>query len=166
MTTISTMARRLWLLGAATALFVGSAGVVPAHADNAKKTLESLTAMLKEAGLKSTVDAKIPAHILVFEGKGGRKFPFVVAVADDILILYSVIAIADQMTRPAGIEAGLLAANFDYGFYKLVFDKKGSLIFKYDIYESMVDAKDLKKLIMDMVANTNNFYDNAPFIKK
>jgi hypothetical protein len=47
-----------------------------------------------------------------------------------------------------------------------MFDKKGNLVFRYDAFENMIDADDLKKLINTMVENTVNFYTNAPFIKK
>ncbi len=139
--------------------------MAPAQADT-KKTFESLTKMLKEGGYKSTIDEKIPAHVLLFEGKGGRKFEFFIGAVDDILIMTSVIASADQVTRTPTLDTALLKANFEYGFYKIIFDQKGNLIFRYDIYENMVDAADLKKLIKNMVDNTNNVYDGAPFIKK
>ena len=158
--------RRFWLAGSAAMLTAATSSVAPARADGTKKTMESLTKMVKEAGLKSTIDNDLPGHILLFEGKGGRKFPVVIGVKDDILVMTSIVAGADKITRPPGIEAALLAANFDYGFLKIVFDKKGNLVFRYDCFENMVDADDLKKLVKEMVDNTNNFYDNAPWIKK
>jgi hypothetical protein len=78
----------------------------------------------------------------------------------------SYVAPASKITRSPELAAGLLEANYDFSFLKILFDKKGNLVFRYDIFENMVDADDLKKLVNTMVENTVNFYTNAPFIKK
>lgn len=157
------MARRPWLLGAAAVLVAGS--MSPARAQT-KKTLESLGKMLKEAGFKSKFDEKNGAYVLVFTAKSGYEFPIIIGASDNLLIMTSYIAPADKITRPPNIEAGLLAANYDYGLLKIVFDKKGNLVFRYDCYENMIDADDLKKLVNTMVENTVNFHSQAPWIKK
>jgi hypothetical protein len=76
------------------------------------------------------------------------------------------IARADKVTRSPQLDEGLLAANWTYGLIKIIFDPKGNLVFRYTIREKMVDADDLKELIKALVENTENFYNNAPFIKK
>jgi len=161
---ILNVARRPWLLGAMAVLFASSLIVAPAQADNTKKTLESLGKMLKDGGFKAKLDGN--SYTLVFTTKSGYEFPIIITVTDDVLVMVSYIAPAEKITRPAGIEAGLLAANVDYRFLKILFDKKGNLIFRYDAFENMIDADDLKKLIDAMVENTVNFYTNAPWIKK
>jgi hypothetical protein len=157
-----------WLARVASvvAFVVSGMAALPAQADNTKKTLESLTKMVKEAGFKSTIDEKSSGHILIFEGKGGRKFGVAIIAVDDVLSIQSRIATAEQITRPKGIEAELLMANNEYSFMKLLFDAKGNLNLRYDIYENMVDADDLKKLVKMFVENNDNFYNAAPWIKK
>ncbi len=147
-------------------LFVGVFAAAPAQADSTKKTPESLGKMLKDAGFKSKFDKESNAYILVFTAKNGYEFPIVIGASDDLLVMTSYIAPAEKITRPPNIEAGLLAANYDYGLLKIVFDKKGNLISRYDAYENMIDADDLKKLVNAMVDNTVNFHNNAPWIKK
>jgi len=156
--------RRPWLLGVVALLSSGSLAIESAHAQQTKKTVESVAKMLKDAGFKAKQDGN--SFILAFTAKGGYEFPIIISVTNDVLVMTSYIAPAEKITRPAGIEAGLLAANVDYAFLKIIFDKKGNLIFRYDAYENMIDADDLKKLINAMVENTVNFYTNAPFIKK
>ena len=83
-----------------------------------------------------------------------------------MMILKSYVAPAAKITRSADLAAGLLQANETYAFLKIIFDQKGNLIFRYDAFENMIDADDLKKLVNMMVENTVNFYNGAPFIKK
>lgn len=161
---MSNTARRSWLVGAAALFFASSVAIASAQADNTKKTVGSLSKMLKDAGFKAKQNEN--SFVMLFTAKGGYEFPIIIVATDDILVMTSYIAPAEKITRPAGIEAGLLAANVDYAFLKIMFDKKGNLIFRYDAFENMIDADDLKKLINTMVENTVNFYTNAPFIKK
>jgi hypothetical protein len=169
MSKTSNVARRLWLLGATVMLLVGSLGIAtaPARADSTKKTVESVGKMLKDGGFKAKLDSDSKqAYILEFTTKSGYAFPIIISVDDDVMVLRSYIAPAAKVTRTPDLAAGLLEANESYAFLKIIFDKKGNLVFRYDAYENMIDADDLKKLINTMVENTVNFYTNAPFIKK
>ena len=136
---------------------------VPAQAD-AKKTAESVASMLSQAKLKFTREGT--TFTLEFEGKGIGKFPVIIVVTDDMMSMMSYVAPASKVTKSPALLEGLLAANNDFAFLKIMLDPKGNLIFRYDAFENMVDADDVKKLIAMMTENTVNMYNNAPFIKK
>lgn len=157
---------RRFIAAALALLFAGSIGVssAPAHANTTKATVESVSAMLKKAGFKFTLDGDV--YLLFFEEKGIGKFPMVIAIEKDLMLITTQIARADKMTRSPELSEAVLAANWTYGLLKLVFDPKGNLVFRYAISEKMVDADDLKELIKAFVENTANIYNNAPFIKK
>ncbi len=158
--------RRRLIAAALALLFAGSIGAssAPAHANTTKATVESVSAMLKKAGFKFTLDGDV--YLLWFEEKGIGKFPMVIAVEKDLMLITTQVARAEKITRTPELSDGLLAANWTYGLLKLVFDPKGNLVFRYGISEKMVDADDIKELIKAFVENTANFYNNAPFIKK
>jgi hypothetical protein len=161
------LSRRHWLSGGAALLVSGALAAQPAYADSTKKTVESVGKMLQEAGFKAKLDPESKqAYILNFSTKSGYEFPIILSVTDDVLVMTSYIAPAAKVTRSNELAVGLLEANIDYAFLKIMFDKKGNLIFRYDAYENMIDADDLKKLINAMVENTVNLYTNAAFIKK
>ena len=157
---------RRFVAAAVALLFIGSAGVsaAPPHTNTTKATVESVPAMLKKAGYKFTADGDV--CVLFFEEKGIGKFPLIIAIEKDLMLITTQIARADKITTSPALMDGLLAANWTYGLLKLVFDPKGNLVFRYAISEKMVDSDDLKELIKAFVENTVNFYNNAPFIKK
>ena len=159
------MLRRKLGLGALMfAVGFGLASAPPAFADSTKKTVESVASMLKEAKYKFTQNGA--TFTLEFEAAGMGKFPIIIAITDDMLTMLAYVAPAAKITKSPDLAAGLLAANNDYAFLKIMFDPKGNLIFRYDAFENMIDADDLKKLIKMMVDNSVNMYKNAPFIKK
>lgn len=160
---ISNMARRSWLVGAVALLSASFLAIAPSQADT-KKTVGSVSKMLKEAGFKAKQDGN--GFTLLFTAKSGYEFPIIIACVDDTISMMAYIAPAAKITRSPELTAGLLEANTSFSFLKIIFDTKGNLMFKYDAFENMIDADDLKKLINMMVENTVNFYTNAPFIKK
>ncbi len=164
----SNVARRHWLLGLAGILIAGVLGSAPARADSTKKTYESVGSMLKQAGFDSKiVKRENNSYVLLFKGqKAIGEFPIIIVCVDDTISMMAYIAAADKITRSPELTAGLLQANTSYNFMKIIFDTKGNLLFKYDAFENMIDAADVKKLINMMAENTVNFYANAPFIKK
>lgn len=64
------------------------------------------------------------------------------------------------------LMAKLNEVNASLSLVKLVIDNNGNLVFVYYIYESMIDAKDLKKLLDIITASTIHFYNNTNWIKK
>lgn len=163
----SNVARRHWLVGLAGISIAAVLGSAPAHADT-KKTYESVGSMLKQAGFDSKiVKREKDSYMLQFKGlKGIGEFPLIIVCDDDTISMMAYVAAADKITRSPELTAGLLQANAQFNFLKIIFDGKGNLLFKYDAFENMIDAADVKKLINMMVENVVNFYANAPFIKK
>ena len=153
-----------FMKGVVALLFVVSMALaaMPAQAETAK-TAASVESMLKEAKFKYTRDKT--TFTLEFEGKGIGKFPVIIIVTDDMLSMLAYVAPASKITKSAALTEGLFAANNDYNFLKVLLDPKGNLLFRYDAFENMIDAADLKKLIGMMTENAVNMY-NAPFIKK
>ncbi len=69
------------------------------------------TAMLKKANYKFTVDGDV--CLLFFEEKGIGKFPLVIAVDDNLMLISTQVARAEKITRSPELAAGLLQANLD-----------------------------------------------------
>ena len=163
MSSITSLFRASWIVGALALLRAGSIGLAPARADSTKKTRDSTAEMLKEGKFKFTRNGA--TSVVTIERKGAAIQVFLVAIDDQIRVI-SPIATAEKVVKSPKLGGVLLDANAKMPVFKVVFDPQGNLVLLYDIFEKMVDADGVKKIVFDIADSTADFYKSADFIKK
>lgn len=163
MSSIASIFRASWIVGVLALLMAGSIGLAPARADSTKKTVDSIAEMLTAGKFKATKNGD--SFVMNVERKGGSVQVILVAMDDQIRFIAPV-ATADKVVKSPKLAGVLLEANAKDPVFKVAFDPKGNLVLLYDIFEKMVDADGVKKIVFDIVDSTADFYRSADFIKK